>query len=924
MIPILLICLTLISTDQAKSPSLKGQITDFSASDMPYDDGAGIILKWKPLDKSHRIIAYHIYRGVSKDSLFLTGTIEVDPKTGVMAPQLFYYDRGDQPLIEFETAPSRLRKERQQTENSPLYRRFPQDAKLLGSVLDRYNVLAAVKSSKFYHKSVPIKQQDDIAAGMKLYNMEYVYAMPMPGTKYYYTVLAINERGRYLPYADIQEVMPVDNPPEAKAVMNSTFIQDTGVFNFEWNLPLSSPDIAMWEAWLVPKGTLGAYGEALPDTWQNSAINLFQIPNTNIYNAPTLYHQVSAQEAGINLPNNMQDYGVVFAYADYAGQTAAVSAKHFRILNSSQLPKQENYRLLDKPNDKGDNMVVSIGKPIAYVSNASFMNQKKSILKINYEVSENEFYDIQQMEFQLLNAKHELVGKTTEHFLDRSVRFNLPKKYHGLSELIVRIGVYPYNSTSAPEFTEQELDYDPINKLFSGKQIIYKGEALTGMFYDILSKLKTDPDFQAGNRTNALARTYDHLVPYEDMVYKPLSGYDAKHKALIMPASLQIDADSDNGYSFDAALFRDKFNADLKKKENEVAELKKAIAAYPAGSVPDSLTQNLAYTEGNYNFITQHPAYKEANKAGSEKEWLKTLISARQSANRTVQYKLLKTDGMGAFSISPVYTDKSGKNSFTPAPEWFDTTKVITLIASLLLCVLLIYAIIRTKKGKVYIRPIAGLHEIDNAIGRATEMGRPVMFVPGWGTIGDVCTIASMMILGQISKKTAEFDIRLLSPHCDYMVLPLAQEIVQTAYNEVGRPDAYNQNDIFFISDNQFPFCAGVNGITVRERVATIFYMGFFNAEALLLTETGNQAGSIQIAGTDAVTQIPFFITTCDYTLIGEEFYAASAYLSGNHELVSMLKAQDYFKLVIVFMVILGTILSTFHFNALINAFPVE
>ena len=38
----------------------------------------------------------------------------------------------------------------------------------------------------------------------------------------------------------------------------------------------------------------------------------------------------------------------------------------------------------------------------------------------------------------------------------------------------------------------------------------------------------------------------------------------------------------------------------------------------------------------------------------------------------------------------------------------------------------------------------------------------------------------------------------------------------------------------------------------------------------------GNAAGAIQIAGTDAVTQLPFFITTCDYTLIGEELYAAS------------------------------------------------
>jgi len=179
-------------------------------------------------------------------------------------------------------------------------------------------------------------------------------------------------------------------------------------------------------------------------------------------------------------------------------------------------------------------------------------------------------------------------------------------------------------------------------------------------------------------------------------------------------------------------------------------------------------------------------------------------------------------------------------------------------------------------------------------------------------------------VLAQVAKKTAEYDVRLINPHCDYMVLPLAQEMVSSSYSEVGRPDSYNQNDIFFVSDDQFPFTAGVNGITLRERVATIFYMGFFNAEALLLTETGNQTGAIQIAATDAVTQVPFFITTCDYTLIGEEFYAASAYLSKNHDMVSMLKAQDYFKLFIIITIILGAVLSTFNITSFIHSFPLE
>jgi hypothetical protein len=88
--------------------------------------------------------------------------------------------------------------------------------------------------------------------------------------------------------------------------------------------------------------------------------------------------------------------------------------------------------------------------------------------------------------------------------------------------------------------------------------------------------------------------------------------------------------------------------------------------------------------------------------------------------------------------------------------------------------------------------------------------------------------------------------------------------------------------------------------------------LGYFYAESLVLAETGYTTGAIQIAGTDALAQLPFFITTCDYTLIGEELYAASAYLSREPMLLGSLKGQDVGKAFVMLMVIVGSILATF------------
>ncbi|MEN6445296.1 MAG: DUF6754 domain-containing protein [Candidatus Cloacimonas sp.] len=919
---ILLIGISLLSTDKAKPEISQGKISEFSATDMPYDDGAGVVLKWKPLDKSYHIIYYNIYRGVSPDSLFLLSNIEVDPKLGVLSNELYFYDRGDQPLIEFETAPVNLKKEKQQSKDSPLYSHFPQQPALLASVLDRYNVLGAINNSKLYHRSAPIKKGEDLMAGLKMRHFESILGFPKAGQEYYYTILGVNERGQYLPYADIQKVVPEDNPPEPATIFSSTYFEDTGVFNFEWNPPTSSPDIAMWEGWLVPKTLTQANGGALTENWQNSAVHLFQIPN--YYGSVNACYSVDTKKEGIELPQNMADYYAVLSFSDYLGQSAAVPAKHFRILNSAQQLKMPKIAVYDKINDKGDYLTVSIGRPLVFVSQALYLNKAKTALKINYEVSNNEHYKIKELRFTVLDSLGKEIGKVSEHYLDKTVHIKLPKQYEHISNMNVRIAVRTNDEQNFEDYTEQHIVYDNDNKIFRGQNIYYQNEPVNKLYYEVLTRNGFDPDFMFGNRTNGLTRSYDHSIPYESTVYERILNYDAKGKYLLLDPQLTIAIDSTNGYSFAVPLYRTKFEKDLKQQKSELDKLLDQKKMYAASALPESLQNAIQEAEGTYNFIIHHPAYLAATKAKTDKSWLKSLLSVREKNMRSYSYRLIKTDGKANFITTATFTNPKGISVFYPKSEWFDSTKYITLGASILLLVLLIYAIILSRKGDVYIRPIAGLESIEEAVGRATEMGRPLMYVPGWGTLGDPDTVASMMILGQVAKKAAEFDVRLISPHCDYMVLPMAQEIIQNSFNEVGRPDAYNPNDIFFISYDQFPFCAGVNGITVRERVATIFYMGFFNAEALLLTETGNQVGAFQIAGTDAITQVPFFITTCSYTLIGEEFYAASAYISHNPDLVSMLKASDYFKVFIIVALIVGTILATFNFTGFINALPIE
>jgi Domain of unknown function (DUF6754) len=245
--------------------------------------------------------------------------------------------------------------------------------------------------------------------------------------------------------------------------------------------------------------------------------------------------------------------------------------------------------------------------------------------------------------------------------------------------------------------------------------------------------------------------------------------------------------------------------------------------------------------------------------------------------------------------------------------DWFKYEKTNVAIAVFSFATLFLFFLSRAHAGKtLYMRRVAGLDALEDAIGRATEMGRPVLYVPGLAAFDEVATIASMVILGHVSHVTAEYDTPIIVPARDPIVMSVAEEAVQEAYIVAGKADHYNPDNIRFLSDSQFAYTAAVNGIIVRERPATNIYMGHFYAESLILVENGHAAGSIQVAGTDSVPQIPFFIAACDYTLIGEEFFAASAYLSKEPQVLSSIKSADFFKVCVLCTIFIGCLIQTF------------
>jgi len=271
-------------------------------------------------------------------------------------------------------------------------------------------------------------------------------------------------------------------------------------------------------------------------------------------------------------------------------------------------------------------------------------------------------------------------------------------------------------------------------------------------------------------------------------------------------------------------------------------------------------------------------------------------------------------DSVYSYRVATIATDRSEYLSITTQPlqpqvENIDFNKSYLFLIALVISGAVIYFVETAKRGKkLFVRRIAGLEAIDDAVGRATEMGRPVLFIPGINDMDDVQTLAALTILGRVAHTIADFDSKIFMPVSRSLVMTAARETIKNAYQTAGRPDAYSDDMVSYVTDEQFGYVAAVDGVMVRERPATVFLLGAFFAESLILAETGNSVGAIQIAGTARPAQLPFFIAACDFTLIGEELFAASAYLSGEPRQLGSLKGQDVGKFIAMVVILVGVL----------------
>lgn len=254
----------------------------------------------------------------------------------------------------------------------------------------------------------------------------------------------------------------------------------------------------------------------------------------------------------------------------------------------------------------------------------------------------------------------------------------------------------------------------------------------------------------------------------------------------------------------------------------------------------------------------------------------------------------------------------------------FVTGRIFGMLSLLAIMGAVTYYIRRARAGQVtQVRRMAGIDAIIEAIGRAVEMGRPVFCSHGISDMRNATygpqTIAGLSVLSYVATQCVDLGARLIVPCRNTEVWPVAADIVETAYKMAGRLDEFNIDDVVYLSSDQFGYSSNYLGMMIRETAGANIMVGAYWAESLQLAEVGNTIGAMQVSGTANTHQLPFFVITTDYCLIGEEIFAAGAYVTEDPIFISSIAGQDFGRIIAVALMILGTILYTFGSSALIK-----
>lgn len=164
-------------------------------------------------------------------------------------------------------------------------------------------------------------------------------------------------------------------------------------------------------------------------------------------------------------------------------------------------------------------------------------------------------------------------------------------------------------------------------------------------------------------------------------------------------------------------------------------------------------------------------------------------------------------------------------------------------------------------------------------------------------------------MLRRLSERTSLSDNPPVVTTGDASLAVLSQDTLQSGYRAAGAEEQYRFTTGRLTGLTPFSYAAGTIPVVHDEGVSTNIFLGDFGAESALLVEAAERQNADIIAASDNLSAQSVFYTSSQDPLVGEELFAAGAYVGAGASHEASLNVQDVLRWLIIVTILIGSLL---------------
>ncbi|MBE0669997.1 MAG: hypothetical protein IH588_05355 [Anaerolineales bacterium] len=231
------------------------------------------------------------------------------------------------------------------------------------------------------------------------------------------------------------------------------------------------------------------------------------------------------------------------------------------------------------------------------------------------------------------------------------------------------------------------------------------------------------------------------------------------------------------------------------------------------------------------------------------------------------------------------------------------TTRLFPLLIIIFAAFLLLMITLWKRNSPARLRDIPALTRLYRMLGLSVEDGTRLHISLGHGSLLDArggSALAGLATLRIIAEKTSVSDMPSIASSGDPVLGLLTQDTLQAGYHAAGVDELYSPTTGRVTGLTPFGFAAGAMNISRNEKVSTTIMLGHFGPEVALIADTSDRESVTMIGASDDLSGQAVLFANTEDALIGEELFAAGAYLGAGASHAASLTVQDILRWLVI------------------------